>query len=97
MLTTNFVVAEAHALHLNRLGRGVARAFLASLDTSSTVVVRVTEDDERRGRAIVFRYADKDFSLTDATSFAVMERLGVRHAFTFDRHFEQYGFINLEA
>jgi predicted nucleic acid-binding protein len=30
--------------------------------------------------------------LTDATSFAIMERLGILEAFSFDRHFRQFGF-----
>jgi predicted nucleic acid-binding protein len=47
--------------------------------------------------SIIYQYDDKDFSLTDATSFAVMERLRVPAAFTFDRHFAQYGFTVLTA
>ncbi len=35
---------------------------------------------------------DKRFSYTDASSFAVMERLGIGTAFGFDRDFAQYGF-----
>jgi predicted nucleic acid-binding protein len=53
--------------------------------------------DERRAREIIAQYDDKDFTLTDATSFAVMERLGITYAFTFDHHFTQYGFIALTA
>lgn len=33
---------------------------------------------------------DQDFSFTDCTSFALMERLGVAEAFAFDRHFLVY-------
>jgi predicted nucleic acid-binding protein len=55
------------------------------------IIVRVTPEDEAKAREITYRYDDKDFSLTDATSFAVMERLGIRAAFTFDRDFRQYG------
>ena len=37
----------------------------------------------------------KDFSYVDATSFAVMERLGITDAFSFDEHFEQYSLNRL--
>jgi predicted nucleic acid-binding protein len=30
------------------------------------------------------------FSFVDCKSFAVMERLGIVHAFAFDRHFDEY-------
>ena len=36
--------------------------------------------------------ADKDWSLTDCISFAVMARLGLTDALTGDRHFKQAGF-----
>ena len=59
------------------------------------VVERVNVQDEQRARAIIFSQTDKNYSLTDATSFAVMERIGISIAFTFDRHFAQYGFAIL--
>lgn len=95
LYTTNFILAETHALFLNRVGRREALRVLGEIERSATTMVRVTAADERRARAIIERYTDKDFTLTDATSFAVMERLGVGHAFTFDRNFTQYGFTVL--
>ncbi len=89
--TTNFVVAETHALFLVRLGHDHATAFLRQITRSSTTIVRVSARDEQRAQAIIFQYQDKDFSFTDATSFAVMERLRIGPAFTFDRDFAQYG------
>ena len=89
--TSNYVVAETHALLLARAGVRAAMAFLHELRQSSIAVVRATEEDDERAFAILRLYDDKDFSLTDATSFAIMDRLGIRHAFTFDRHFAQYG------
>ena len=82
---------------VSRLGGRLAMRHLFAIDEGSTVTVRVERDDERRGRAILTQYDDKDFSLTDATSFAVMERLGITTAFTFDRHFAQYGWQVLEV
>lgn len=38
---------------------------------------------------------DKEWSLTDAISFVVMQRQGVHDALTTDRHFEQVGFARL--
>jgi len=86
---SNFIVAETHALLLSRLGADVARRWLLG---NRWPVERVTDDDEDRARGIIARYADKTFSYTDATTFAVMERRGLRTAFAFDPHFRQYGF-----
>jgi len=86
---TNFVVAECHALFLARLGADVARRWLVS---NVWRIERVGEADEDRAREIIRTDVDKSFSYTDATSFAVMERMRLRQAFAFDRHFEQYGF-----
>ena len=89
--TTNFILAETHALLLTRLGRTVALRVLQAIENSDTVIERVSADDERKAREIITKYDDKNFSLTDATSFAVMERLRISYAFTFDRNFSQYG------
>ncbi|GMR23347.1 MAG: PIN domain-containing protein [Acidobacteriota bacterium] len=88
-LLTNFIVAECHALVLARLGAPLARKWLVD---NVWPVQRVTVDDEAKAISIISQYTDKTFSYADATSFAVMERLGIRKAFAFDPHFRQYGF-----
>ena len=88
-LITNFIVAECHALLLARLGADLARAWLLG---NVWPVERLTVEDEVAARGIVAAYTDKTFSYTDATSFAVMKRLGMRRALAFDRHFQQFGF-----
>ena len=97
LFLTSFVLAETHALLLNRLSQQIATRFLREMEHSPTTVVWVTPADVHRAKAIIYQYTDKDFSLTDATSFAVMERMGIPTAFTFDRHFAQYGFTGLAA
>ncbi len=93
LVTTNWILAETHALLLGRVGRDLALRVLLTIDRSDIAIVRVSENDELQARHILEQYHDKDFSLTDATSFALMERLGMTWAFTFDRHFAQYGFL----
>jgi predicted nucleic acid-binding protein len=95
--TTNVLLIESHALILSVLGRAQAAQFLRDMQESNTVIVRVRASDEARAQQILFQYTDKDFSFADATSFAVMERLAIRLAFTFDRDFAQYGFTVLTA
>jgi len=97
LFTTSFVLAETHALLLNRLSQAIATRFLRDMEHSPTTLVWVTPADVQRAKAIIYQYDDKDFSLTDAASFAVMERIRVPAAFTFDRHFAQYGFTVLSA
>lgn len=97
LFTTNLVLAETHALLLNRLNQPIATEFLRNLEQSTTTLVWVTPADVQRAKEIIYQYDDKDFSLTDATTFAVMERLVIPYAFTFDRHFTQYGQTVLTA
>ena len=41
------------------------------------------------------KYEDKDWSLTDCTSFYIMNQYNIKLAFTNDHHFEQAGFTRL--
>ncbi len=98
LYTTNFVLAETYSLYLRYLGGPAARAFLRQVDSERpSAVIRIEEGDEAEARSIIYRYADKDFSLVDAASFAVMKRLAIPAAFTFDRHFRQFGLDVLAA
>ncbi len=52
---------------------------------------------EMSAREVLRLYHDQDFSYTDAVSFVVMQRDGIRDVFAFDRHFRTMGFIVLPA
>ncbi len=85
---TNYIEAEAHALLLRKLGRAVALEWLLA---GGLPVMRVLAHEEAQAKVILARHRDKDWSLCDAISFAVLESRAVRTVFTFDRHFRQYG------
>ena len=89
---TNYIEVEAHALLLRKLGRALAREWLF---TGGLPVIRALVEEEDRAREIIARHSDKDWSLCDAISFAVLDARRIRRAFTFDRHFLQYGRIEI--
>lgn len=89
---TNYIEAEAHALLLRKLGRTVAREWLLQ---GGLPVVRALPAEEQGAKEILARHTDKDWSLCDAISFAVLDARQVTTAFAFDRHFRQYGRIQV--
>ena len=89
---TNYIEADAHALLLRKLGRTIARQWLL---TGGLPVVRALPAEEQKAREILARHTDKDWTLCDAISFAVIEGRRVGRAFTFDHHFRQYARIHV--
>jgi len=76
---------------LTRVGATEANELLTTIDESRTAIIRADEEDEAHARDIICRHGSHDNSLTDAISLAVMDRLGLRRAFTFDDHFSRHG------
>lgn len=68
---TNYIEVEAHALLLRKLGRALAREWLL---TAGLPVIRALPQEEERAREIITRHSDKNWSLCDAISFAVLDR-----------------------
>ena len=97
LVTTNAVIFETYALLLSRTraGRHDAMAFLDHIEHGLCKVERVSARDEKRAIALVRAHEDKLYSLCDALSFVVMERLHIREAIAFDRHFREYGRVTV--
>ncbi len=92
LITSNYIVDEILTLIQDRIGHHLAvkigKQFLAERIAQ---LARITINDEIAAFKIFNQYADKKFSFTDCTSFALMERLKIKTAFAFDEHFTQYG------
>lgn len=96
MVTTNLVIAESYNAIRRTMGHATAIRFLRSVRPSRWLRrVASSLEIEERAEATLVRYADQDFSLTDAVSFAVMHELGISEAFAFDHHFSTVGFTLL--
>jgi uncharacterized protein len=95
LITTNAVVIETYSVLLARArdGRRAAISFLDAVQASAVAltVEPVRGDDETKAAGLVRTHTDKTYSLCDALSFVVMERLGITDAIAFDRHFREYG------
>ena len=89
---TNYIEAEAHALVLRKLGRTLARQWLL---TGGLPVLRALPSEEQKAKELLARHADRDWTLCDAISFAVLDARQIARAFTFDRRFRQYGRIQV--
>jgi uncharacterized protein len=97
LVTTNAVLYETYALLLTRSrpGRQNALAFLDMLSADDYRVERVRKGDEDQAVALLRAHTDKAYSLCDALSFVVMERLGIKDVVAFDRHFREIGRFNV--
>ncbi|TVR62300.1 MAG: PIN domain-containing protein [Candidatus Competibacteraceae bacterium] len=93
LMTTNVVVIESYALLLTRAhgGRHHAIRFLDMVSRDAYQVERISQSDEENAMRLVRAHQDKAYSLCDALSFVVMERIGIEEAIAFDRHFHEYG------
>ena len=91
-ITSDLVLAETWALLRAHLGRSAAVRFWETLRSTRTPILTLESVDLEAAWRILLAFPDQDFSFTDCTSFALMERLGVDDAFAFDTHFLVYRF-----
>ena len=93
ILTTAWVLTEVAAA---MAGSGLRKVFVRLLETlkadPNCTIVPPTEALFEQGAKLYGDRSDKDWSLTDCTSFVVMRQHGIMRALTGDRHFEQAGF-----
>lgn len=93
-VTTDYVVDETLTLVRMRLGHAAAEAWWRQVDSSSRIRWEtITAARTEKARGLFFRYADKNFSFTDCTSFVVMRELRLQEVLTTDHHFVQMGFV----
>lgn len=92
LITTNFILYETLTLLKRKMGHQVAVDFREEIKKSDRcTIIRVTEDIEETAWNIFKKYDDKVFSFVDCTCFAFMNKNKIKKAFTYDKHFVQYG------
>lgn len=89
-VTSSLVLTETWALVAAHLGRPAALALWESLRDLRVPILPCDPADLEAAWRIAQAFPDQDFSFTDCTSFAIMERHGIDEAFAFDGHFLVY-------
>ena len=92
LYTSNYIIDETITLIRARVNHDAAVAFIKGLDASNIRILHVTEKDEHSAKEIFIKYKDKDFSYTDCTSFAIIDKYSIDAALSLDEHFSQYGY-----
>ena len=90
LLTSDHVLAETWLLLHHRFHKEAAESFWDGLRGGVATVEPVGGADLEAAWAIGRAFPDQDFSIVDRTSFAVMERLGLDRAASFDDDFAVY-------
>lgn len=92
LVTSDHVLVETWLLLRHRLGERAAERFWEGLRSGVATIEPVVAADLEVAWEIQDRFSDQGFSIVDCTSFAVMQRLGIRRAATFDDDFAVFRF-----
>ena len=87
----NYLVVEASALIQSRLGMNAVQ----DLHKKIIPMLKIEWITSQQHQEIINTYLlanRRQLSLVDFASFETMRRLGIRKAFTFDKHFAEQGF-----
>jgi uncharacterized protein len=95
-VTTNYVATETLTMVRRRLGVAAAVSLAKMFAESDEIRVFWIEPvHHEEAVRLMAAHADKEWSLTDCTSFVVMRALEIRQALSLDDHFTQAGFLVL--
>lgn len=93
LVLTELILSEVATRVRARAGAQRAVAIARSLfDSRRYELLFVDPDIVRGGLDLMARFSDKRLSLTDCTSFELMDRLGLEAAFAFDTDFRDCGY-----
>ena len=96
LITTDYVFSETVTLLLARRYRPQAEAFGSAILSGRLATLHIIGRVEIDAAWQIFlRFHDKQWSFADCTSKVLIEALGIRTAFSFDRHFRQFGTVNV--
>ncbi len=97
LITTNYILAElVTILDRYRMSRQLILAAINALKADPHVeIVHIDIATDTEAWALLGARLDKEWSLVDASSMVIMQRVGMSEVVTTDHHFSQAGFVRL--
>ncbi len=94
LFTTDYVIDETLTLFKAR-GENTRSLQIAEEFFSGELaeIYFLTESDILQTLEVFKTFSDKDWSFTDCSSKVVCEKFEITHAFSFDKHFRQFGTV----
>jgi uncharacterized protein len=90
LVTSEHVLVETWLLLSARVHHEAAQRFWEGLRAGAARIEQVVPSDLEAAWSIGLRFSDQEFSIVDRTSFALMERLGLTRAVSFDSDYAIY-------
>ncbi len=95
-VVSNLIVGETYTWLRQKAGYDKALLFLKAIEEKYELnQIRIIYSEpvlEKQAVQLLEKYREHKFSYADAVSFCVMQNLGIKQAFTYDRHFLIAGF-----
>ena len=95
-ITTNIILTECLTLISMRVSKKESLQLGKIIHGSKARIVFINQHYHQKAFDIFQKITGKNVSFADCTSFAVMETLGIKKAFSFDEDFKKYGFELLD-
>jgi uncharacterized protein len=97
LFTTDYVIDETLTL-LKARGEYLRAVEMGKRFFAGEIakVYRLTEYDLQNAWELFRTHTDKEWSFTDCTSKAIIDRLKIETALAFDKHFRQFGSVTVQ-
>jgi len=92
LIITDYIIDELLALALSRGNKKFA-LMVSKRVRDLGGFKKITEEDFYKAWGVFDSYEDKNWSLTDCTSYVFMGRSAIKRAFAFAPHFDQFGSV----
>ncbi len=95
-VTTDYIVDELLTLFTRRKYKSLGLLWLNDvLHAGACELISIDQSSFREACDVYSQFVDKDWSFTDCTSYVVMRRYSIQHAFSFDEHFRQFATVQV--